>query len=155
MRAVVTLEFEPTVAGIREGRTALDRLESLLSGGESTTTPTPVAPGAPDVVAVYERCEPELRSRELLELLPGDEPGLTPEEIADELAPDEKGETLTKDSVRAILRNIARAEGSLLKDGAIADHIIVKNFDEYEREGAGRYSLRREDRDALDRHLGR
>jgi hypothetical protein len=78
MRAVVTLEFEPTVAGIREGRTALDRLESLLSGGESTTTPTPVAPGAPDVVAVYERCEPELRSRELLELLPGDEPGLTP-----------------------------------------------------------------------------
>jgi hypothetical protein len=37
----------------------------------------------------------------------------------------------------------------------LSDHIIVKNFDEYEREGAGRYSLRREDRDALDRHLGR
>ena len=152
---MLTLEFEPTAAGVREARVELDRLESVL-GGQTVESPSIApAPGVADVVAVYNRCVPEGRSRELLELLPGEDPGLTPEEIADQMLPDKNAETLTKDSVRAVLRNIARAEASLLDEGLIADHVIVKNFGEYEKEGAGRYGLRPDQREALDRYLGR
>jgi hypothetical protein len=148
LTATFTLQFEASSAGLREARSEVTRLEELISGVKPL-------PAGSSIASVRSRCTRGGRSRELLDILPGEEPGLTPEEIADELAPDSSGNRLSKHSVRAILRNIARAEASLLEEGAIDDRVIQKNFDDYRREGAGRYSLKPEDRATLDRLLGK
>jgi len=76
---------------------------------------------------------------------------LTPEELGQKMAPWPGGGRLSKASVRAAIRNVQRAEAHLLSEGLIDRRIVKIDFSDYDREGAGRYYVEREDRRILDK----
>jgi hypothetical protein len=161
MKPTVLLPVELSPAGIADARLTLDQLKALVdtaqvgrAGGETETVPAaPAAAGGqqPDVVTIYEhaRTVPDSRTPSLLELFAREDP-LTPEEIGIALG---NRKPLTKAQGRAIVRNLSRMQGHLIKQGRIAGPVLVKDFTGYEQEGAGRYGLSDEDRAALRTHL--
>jgi Mg2+ and Co2+ transporter CorA len=120
---------------------ATDRDESASDGGNPA-------------VAVYEylATDPSSRTPQMLKLFAISDL-LTPEEIGRGLAHTNEGNPLTPGQARAILRNLGRAQGNLMRAGRLTREILVKEFANYDAEGAGRYGLSPEDRKALRDHL--
>ena len=143
MTATVSIIVPLTPAGLAEARADLDRLEALIDRAAKP-------PESARARRVFRRAGGP-RSREILELLPaGKAAGLTPAELGREMAPWPGGSALTKASVRAAIRNVQRAEVHLLAEGLIDRRIVKIDFSDYDREGAGRYYVEREDRRILD-----
>ena len=94
------------------------------------------------------------RTLELLEVFAREEP-LTPTELGLRLAPNPDGRPVTKEQVRAILRNLGRSEAYLDKNGILRRRVLVKDFSGYEREGAGRYGVSSEDQKVLREAISR
>jgi hypothetical protein len=108
-----------------------------------------------DAVKLYRRLRPNSRSREALELLPAEaDGGETPEELAARMRPDRNGDPVSKGSARAAIRVLQRVSKTLAEKGELSDRLVVRiNFDDYHVERAGRYSVTREARNALDEFL--
>ena len=66
----------------------------------------------------------------------------------------DRADPLTKASARAVVRNLSRMEGHLLKSGRISRAVLVKDRSRFRQEGAGRYGLSDEDRALLRSDLG-
>jgi hypothetical protein len=146
------LPVELTPDGITAARHGLAEIEALLS--PAPPAPSPDSTALPDVVTVYEhaRTTRDSRTPDLLDLFARADAPLSPEEIGRELGTEQP---LSKRSARAVVRNLSRTEGGLLKRGRIRRRVLVKDFSGYGVEGAGRYSLSADDRDELRSHLGR
>lgn len=88
------------------------------------------------------------RTLELLEVFAKEELQ-TPSELGMRLTPSPDGRPVTKQQVRAILRNLARSEAYLETNGILRRRVVVKDFSDYDREGAGRYGVSPGDRKVL------
>jgi predicted ATPase len=147
------------VQAVKRLRAAPRTTTPLVAGpepGSTLVTPGPTRSAADEepVLALHEHLvrHPASRSLELLRLF-AQRNALTPEEIGAALRPNEDGSTLSKNQARAVLRNLGRAEKTLRTRGTISRAVLLKDFDQYEQEGAGRYGLSERDRDALQAHL--
>lgn len=149
--ATLLLPVEFSASGVTAARRELDKIESQFMAGTATRAAT--TPQQPEIVTVdaHARAIPYSRTPELLELFARQERLLTPEEIGVEMG---RGQPLGKASGRAFVRNLSRMQGNLIKRGRISRPVLLKDFDRYEQEGAGRYGLSASDRAALRAHLG-
>ena len=155
MAAQVSISVPLTLAGLAEARADLNRLAALVKEAEKPKDlagkAAVVAFGTHPARRVFRRAVGP-RSREILELLPAGKPAaLTPAKLGRKMAPWPGGSPLTKASVRAAIRNVQRAEAHLLAEGLIDRRIVKIDFSDYDREGAGRYYVEREDRRILDK----
>jgi hypothetical protein len=151
----VFLPVELTSEGVTRARTDLQAIAGMVAGGgepKEKMQRTLKGHREPDVVKLYEhaRTVPNSRTPRLLELFAREDP-LTPTEIGIALG---NGKPLSKAQGRAIVRNLSRMEGHLLKQGVIGGRVLSKHFGKYETEGSGRYGLSKADRAALRGHLG-
>jgi hypothetical protein len=164
------LLVEPTVAGIDRAIAELQALRTKLLGTADVEQDTghgsalvelddeiTARPHVHDVVKLYRHFDTTSRSREMLKELPGgSDNGLTPAEVGEQMAPhDRTGKPLTPGSVRAVYRNIRRAEAHLRSFGVIKGPIVRVSFDAYHLEGSGRYYIEQDARAALDAYLNR
>ncbi len=94
------------------------------------------------------------RTLELLEIFSREEP-LTPSELGMRLTPGADGRPVTKEQVRAILRNLGRSEAHLERNGILRRRVLVKDFSNYGRENAGRYGVSSRDQSALKEAINR
>jgi hypothetical protein len=151
MAATVTISVPLTPSGLAEARSDLDRLAALVNGEVWPKQSGGQAFETHRARRIFKRAV-GLRSREILDLLPpGKAMALTPEELGRKMAPWPGGGRLSKASVRAAIRNVQRAEAHLLSEGLIDRRVVKIDFSDYDREGAGRYYVEREDRRILDK----
>jgi hypothetical protein len=110
---------------------------------------------APDVVTLYEHAPatPDSQTPKLLELYARVSELLTPEEIGVELGR-ARAHALPKGSARAVVRNLSRMQGHLVKTGRISREVLVKDSSRYREEGATRFGLSPDARAELRSHLG-
>lgn len=154
--------FPPTLDGVIAAEAELAKIRKALTTGDvqvSTSSQTPsaaaVATAAPrqqPAVVLYDSFDRSSRSRELLEVLTTE--GKTPSELATKMKP-ENGKTMTKAAVRAVYRNLKRKQDGLIRSGKLDAPVVIADFDAYDTDNAGRYSISKENLAALDAHLGR
>ena len=144
----------------REPGTSSRKSPTAVNLAEQRVAPPERDPRAPrdltvnPAVTIYEylATDPGSRTPEMLRVFSTNE-FLTPTEIGNGLAHTNDGSPLTASQARAILRNLSRAQGNLVRAGRLQREVLVKDFTGYDAEGAGRYGLAPEDRDALRAHL--
>jgi len=71
------------------------------------------------------------------------------------LTPGADGRPVTKEQVRAILRNLGRSEAHLERNGILRRRVLAKDFSNYGRENAGRYGVSSRDQSALKEAINR
>jgi hypothetical protein len=148
---------EAELARLRKAVTSTPTLAAAITSAaptESSVSFTPAAIGTAQEPAVklYDSFDASSRSRELLEVLEIN--GLTPEELGTKMKPD-NGNPLNKRQVRAVYRNLKRKQDDLVAKGTLSRPVVIADFDDYEVDQAGRYSISADDLAALDKHLGR
>jgi hypothetical protein len=163
MSITVTLEFDATLGGVATARSELERFAADLRSRElpdgseqgpqagSAAAVEPVGVDESPAVTVYRNAEFEGYSRELLKVLPEKDEALMPAELGERMPPFEDGTVLEPRNVRAVLRNIKRNEAKRKREGEMAEdrEVVKADWSRYDREGAGRYYLSREDREAI------
>jgi hypothetical protein len=142
------IEFEPSERGIREAQAELDAWSRRMQGDPSLTPSARVATSN-GAVSLYEHIGEHSQTRRLLEILPAGL-GATPSELGQLL---NEQQPRTAASVRAMLRNLGRAESTLITRGSLPGRVLNKDFAKYHAEGAGRFSISEADRTALDAYL--
>jgi hypothetical protein len=149
--AILTVSGPATDAGMNEVLKSAQALHKAWFANK-TGAPSPVE--AHDAVKLYERLRPDSRSREALELLPGEsQGGPTPEELGMKMRPEKDGTVVGKSSARAAIRVAQRVTGGLIDKGVMSGEVVKIDFSKYDVEKAGRYSLPDDARKALDEHL--
>lgn len=112
----------------------------------------PTQDGQP-ALRLYDAIPDGSRSRELLELFARNEALLRPAEIAPHLPPNEDGTSLTTAQARGVINALGRLETRLITTGVLDRRVLLKDFTDYDAEGAGRYGISPMDRVALRDHL--
>lgn len=148
--AEITISAPATKAGVNELVAAATKLRDDWNSTGSAAGSADQA----DAVKLHQKLPAGSRSREALELLPAkSQGGLTPEELGLKMQPKKDGASVSKASARAAVRVIQTRERRMLEKGALRRKVLDINFENYDTEGAGRYSLSDEGRKALDEHL--
>ena len=148
---------ETELARLRKAVTSTPNPAAAIMSAAPTKSSGPFTPAAigtaqEPVVTLYDSFDASSRSRELLEVLEIN--GLTPEELGAKMKPDSSN-TLNKRQVRAVYRNLKRKQDDLVAKGTLSRPVVIANFDDYEVDQAGRYSISADDLAVLDQHLGR
>jgi hypothetical protein len=149
------VRFPLTRSGARQARHELERLELALpeddapAGGESAA-PDPDSRSGSRGKVLFDHLDSASRGRELLKVLPeGRDRGLTPAELARLMRPGPNGQPLKNASVRAVIRNLWRGAEHLKARGRLDSRVVQRHFDQYDRDGAGRYYLEPGDGDGI------
>lgn len=144
--------FELSDDGVEGAEQHLANIKKgLTTSRTASAAPTATTAASPAVI-LHQAMEAN-RSREFLEAL-STKPQ-TFDELSPHLSANHDGTALSAAQVRAVYRNIRRREEGLISSGKIDRQVVRANFDLYEQEHAGRYSLTTQDLDALDQLLGR
>jgi hypothetical protein len=147
------VHFPLTRSGTRQARHELERLEQALPENDAFAEGTAPAPDSGSLSrgkTLFDHLNPTSRGRELLCVLPeGKDRGLTPAELAQRMRPGPNGKPLKNGSVRAIIRNLWRGAEHLKARGRLDSRVVQRHFDQYDRDGAGRYYLEPGDGDGI------
>jgi broad specificity phosphatase PhoE len=138
------VRFPLTAAGVEQARIELEGLASRLVARDVSAPSRAGDDAAPTSrgKVLFDHLDPTSRGRELLQLLPeGKDRALTPAELASRMAPASTGEPLKPGSVRAVIRNLWRGAEHLKARGVLDSRVVQRHFEDYHRDGAGRYYL--------------